>query len=131
MLCSLHVFMKLPSLVPDHIGTKACPGLHIRDRNLLSPNSSFSRRWESKEGMGGGTARINHRPSNATIQREQGSASSPSTADDRGEGDPRRARACLQPRAHGQPAPHDLPCAISRIPLAHSIIPAKAGIQGG
>ena len=26
MLCSLHVFMKLPSLVPDHIGTKACPG---------------------------------------------------------------------------------------------------------
>ena len=27
MLCSLHVFMKLPSLVPDHIGTKVCPGL--------------------------------------------------------------------------------------------------------
>ena len=27
MLCSVHVFMKLPSLVPDHIGTKACPGL--------------------------------------------------------------------------------------------------------
>ncbi len=26
MLCSLHVFMELPSLVPDHIGTKACPG---------------------------------------------------------------------------------------------------------
>ncbi len=153
MLCSLHVFMKLPSLVPDHIGTKMNGSRHrparpttvaltttsegrrrdvalglvpsqgrggghrrhlnpsinqctqfsylgvpapagmgdwyesmsrtpIRDRWLLSPNSLLPRRRKSKEGMGGGTARINHRSSNATIQREQGSASSPSMAED-------------------------------------------------
>ncbi len=60
MLCSQHVFMKLPSLVPDHIGTKACPGLRsgidgsrhrIRHSGERMPRTPM--RGRNPEGKGG------------------------------------------------------------------------------
>ena len=108
MLCSLHVFMKLPSLVPDHIGTKACPGLRSGIETSCHRIRHSRAGGNPRKAWVGEIRHHIHRPSNTTIRRGQGSASSRSTGDDRGEGDPRRARACLQPRAssHTGNPPH-------------------------